>query len=125
MPDLTYSQLTATITALEKGITRAADQIRERTEKIDEIAESTARTADGIAALGVDTATVSETRELSRILRGVSEAAIAYANAGDTTTKAAAAAVAQARTTHAGIHEAYGRAPVDLSGVNREWLRQE
>ncbi|MFC8953711.1 hypothetical protein ACFT8P_13925 [Streptomyces sp. NPDC057101] len=125
MADLTYSQLTATITALEKGIARAADEIRERTEKIDEIAESTARTADGIAALGVDTATVSETRELSRILRGVSEAAIAYANAGDTTTKAAAAAVAQARTTHAGIHEAYGRAPVDLSGVNREWLRQE
>ncbi|MFD3337415.1 hypothetical protein ACFWV1_33010 [Streptomyces sp. NPDC058700] len=125
MPDITYTQLTTTLTALEKGITRAADQIRERTEKIDEIAESTARTADGIAALGVDTATVSETRELSRILRGVSEAAIAYANAGDTTTKAAAATVAQARTTHAAIHEAYSRAPVDLSGVNREWLRQE
>lgn len=125
MADITYTQLTAAVAAMEKGIALAAGQIRERTDKIDEIAESTARTADGIASLNVDTATVSETRELARILRGVSEAAIAYANAGDTTTKAAAAAGAQARTTHAGIHEAYGRAPVDLSGVNREWLRQE
>lgn len=125
MAGITYTQLTTAITAMEKGIARAAEQIRERTAAIDEIAEITARTADGIASLNVDTATVSETHELARILRGVSEAAIAYADGGDTTTKAAAAAGAQARTTHAGIHEAFGRAPVDLSGVDREWLRQE
>ncbi|MFE5828977.1 hypothetical protein ACFQ8W_01690 [Streptomyces sp. NPDC056508] len=125
MPDITYTQLTTALANLEKGIARAADQIRDRTDKIDEIAEETARTADAIASLGVDTATVSETTELAKTLRGVSEAVITYANAGDATARAAAAAGKQAHTAHAGIHEAYGRSTVDLSGVNREWLRQE
>ncbi|MFI0929699.1 hypothetical protein ACH4TP_38110 [Streptomyces sp. NPDC021012] len=125
MPDLTYTQLVAAVAVMEKGIARAADQIRERTEQIDVIAETTARTADGITALNVDSATVSETRELAQILRGVSEAVIAYAAAGDTTAKAAGAALDQARTTHSGIKEQFDRAPVDLSDVNREWLRQE
>lgn len=125
MPDLTYTQLLRDITAMEKDIVRAGEKIQARAQEITEIADSTARTADGITAMGVDSATVAETRELSRILHGISDAVVAYASAGETTAKAAAAAGEQARTTHSGIHEAFGRAPVDLSGVKSGWLRQE
>uniref|UniRef100_UPI003F49604D hypothetical protein n=1 Tax=Streptomyces sp. CA-141956 TaxID=3240051 RepID=UPI003F49604D len=125
MADLTYTQLVAAVAALQQGVARAAEQIHARTIRIEEIADDTARTADGITALGVDKATVSESSELARILRGIGIAAIAYASAGDTTARSAAAAGEQARTTHAGIKEQYDRAPVHLSSVNREWLRQE
>ncbi|MFF8513202.1 hypothetical protein ACF064_34605 [Streptomyces sp. NPDC015492] len=68
---------------------------------------------------------MSETRELSKILHGTSEWVIAYARSGEASAKAAGTVVEQARTTHAGIKEKFDRAPVDLTGVNRDWLRQE
>lgn len=126
MPDLTYKQLKQAVQGLQKDVLRASDAIRARAKQIDEEAQDTARVAEMIGSMSVDTATVSETRELSRIMRGVSEDAIAYASAGDTTAKAATAASDQAHTTHNGIQEMVTRAPVDgIHDVNRDWFRQE
>ncbi|MEU2873017.1 hypothetical protein ABZ769_28100 [Streptomyces olivoreticuli] len=126
MADLTYKQLQKAVTDLRKDVTRASEAIRERSRKIDEEAQDTARVAEMIGGMGVDNATTSETRDLARIMKGVSEAAIAYAAAGDTTARAAGAAYDQAHTTHGGIQEAVSRAPVDrVHDVNREWFRQE
>ena len=125
MADLTYKQLQKAVTDLGKEVTKASEAIHIRARRIDDEARDTARVSEMIGQMGVDAATVSETHHLSRVMQGVSEAAIAYASAGDTTAKAARAAHEQARTTHDGINEAVGRSPVDVHGLNREWLRQE
>lgn len=125
MADLTYKQLKQATAGLGKDVTRAAEAIRARAQWIDEEAQDTSRTAEMIGGMGVDPSTTSETREISKIMRGVSEAAIAYASASDTTAKAASAASTQAHTTHSGIQEAVSRSSVDVRGLNREWLRQE
>ncbi|WP_331756592.1 hypothetical protein [Streptomyces decoyicus] len=125
MPDITYKQLKAAVEDLAKEVNRASDAIRARAQQIDEEAKDTARIAEMIASMGVDTETVGETRDLSRLMNGVSEAAIAYASAGDNTAKSASAAAIQAHTTHGGIQEAVSRAPVDVRGLDREWLRQD
>jgi hypothetical protein len=126
MADLTYKQLQSAVTDLKKNVTRASQAIQARAQTIDDEAKDTARVADMIASMQVDTATVSETGDLSRILRGVSDAAITYAAAGDNTARAAQTAHQQAHTTHDGINEAVNRAPVDnIHRVHREWLRQE
>ncbi|MFB7359594.1 hypothetical protein [Streptomyces gardneri] len=125
MADLTYTQLIRAIGGLERNIARDADEIQVRAQFIDTIAQDTARVAEMIGGMKVDSATVSETRELSKILRGVSKATLQYASAADTTAKSARAAGEQARTTHAGIDEAVSRAPVDVSDVHREWFQQE
>ncbi|MFH8582585.1 hypothetical protein [Streptomyces zaomyceticus] len=125
MTDLTYTRLTHAIASLEKNIARDSDEIQVRAQFMDVIAQDTARVAEMIGAMKVDDATISETKELSKILRGLSEATLAYASSADTTTKSAHAASEQARTTHAGIDEAVSRAPVNVSEVDREWFRQE
>lgn len=125
MADLTYKQLQHAVTDLQKNVARAADAISSRAQRIDEEAKDTARVAELIGAMGVDTSTVAETSELARITRGVSEAAIAYASTADTTARAALAAHEQARASHDGLQEAYNRAPVDVSNLKREWLRQD
>lgn len=125
MADLTYKQLQKAVTDMRDNIARASEAIRVRAQQIDDEAQDTARTAEMIGGMRVDSETVAETSELARIMRGVSEAAIGYAAAGDTTAKMADAAHAQAKTTHAGIQEAFTRAPVDMSNLDREWLRQE
>ncbi|MFF2307355.1 hypothetical protein ACFVVP_33225 [Streptomyces sp. NPDC058128] len=125
MADLTYTQLVRTLTEFQTVAARSRDAIEARARKIDEIAMDTARVAESIAAMSVDTSTVSETRDLAKLLGGLSEDAISYAVAEDITVKNAGVAIDQARASHAGIKEQFGRAPVDLSGVNRDWLRQE
>lgn len=125
MAELTYKQLQRIVTDLAKEVTKGSDAIRSAAQRIDDEAQDTARVAEMIGSMGVDTETIAETHELSKIMRGVSEAAIAYASAGDTTAKAAQAAHDQARASHGGIQEAYSRAPVDISGMKRDWLRQE
>ncbi|PBC72265.1 MULTISPECIES: hypothetical protein [unclassified Streptomyces] len=124
MADITYKQLKAAVEGLAKEVTRASDAIRGKAQQIDEEAKDTARIAEMIAGMGVDTATVGETRDLSRLMNGVSEAAIAYASAGGNTAKSANAAAIQAHTTHGGIQEAFARAALDMSHLDREWLRQ-
>jgi methyl-accepting chemotaxis protein len=125
--DLTYKQLQQHVAALHRDVTRAAEAIRARAKEIDEEAQDTARVADSIGALKVDKDTVSETREVSKIMAGLSEAVIAYATAGDNTAKAAQAAHEQNHASHDGIHEAVGRSPVgpDIYSVERDWFRQE
>jgi uncharacterized protein YoaH (UPF0181 family) len=125
MADLTYKQLQKAVTDLAKDVAKGADAIRTVAQQIDEEAQDTARVAEAIGGMGVDRDTVAETSELSKIMRGVSEAALAYASAGDNTTKAAKAAYDQAHATHNGIQEAYSRSTVNISNLNREWLRQE
>lgn len=125
MADLTYKQLQQEVAALSQSITRSSDAIRVRAQTIDEEAQDTSRVAEQIGGMGVDPYTVAETRDLSRLMKGVSEAVIAYAAAGNTTAKTATAVYIQAHNTHGGIQEAFTRAPVDMSNLNREWLRQE
>ncbi|MFD7980207.1 hypothetical protein [Streptomyces sp. NPDC059071] len=125
MADLTYTQLVAAVTNLQTALARDAEGIALRAQKMDEIAQDTARVADTIAGLAVDQATVGETRELATILRGIGDSAQSYAAAGDTTARAAGAVVDQARTTHAGIQEQYRASPIHLRDVNRTWLQQE
>jgi hypothetical protein len=125
MAELTYLQLRKQVRALGKQVTRDNEAIQHHAQWIASEAEDTARVADTISALGVDPDTVSETRELGRTMMGVASAAFAYAAAGDVTARSATAADDQAHDSHDGINEAYSRATVDVSNLDREWLRQE
>jgi CRISPR/Cas system-associated endoribonuclease Cas2 len=126
MADLTYKQLQKAVADLQVNTARAAEAIRSRATRIDEEAQDTARVAEMVARMKVDNETVAETKHVARIMRGVSEAAIAYASAGDTTAKAAKATHEQAKTTHSGIQEAVSRSNVtNVYDLNREWLRQD
>jgi hypothetical protein len=125
MADMTYTQLVKAITTFEKLLLQDAERIRSNAEAMDQMAGDTAREADVLGALAVDPFTVAEAKEVAKVLRGVGTAVLAYSAAGNTTARVAAAAAEQARTTHAGIKEQVGRAPVDITGVNREFLRQE
>lgn len=125
MADITYRQLKAAVTALSKEVTRGAEAIHTRAEQIAEDARDTARVAEMIASMGVDEPTIAETIQLARITGGVSQASLAYASAGDTTARAMKAAHDQAHASHDGINEAVCRSTVDVSGLDREWLRQE
>lgn len=126
MPELTYAQLQKAVTTLSKTIARDAEAIREHAKTISDEAKDTARTAEQIAALHVDRATVAETHELAKIMEGVSEAVIAYAAAGDTTARQAQAAHEQNRSSHDAINQAVARSTADgIHDVSREWFRQE
>ncbi|MGY5127292.1 hypothetical protein [Streptomyces nigrescens] len=125
MADITYKQLKTAVESLAKETARGSEAVRQAVQLIDADAKDTARIAEMIASMGVDTATVGETRHLARLMGGFSEAAIAYASAGDNTVKSASAAATQARTTHGGIQEAVSRSTVDVRNLNREWLRQD
>lgn len=126
MPDLTYKQLQQAVTDLGKDVIRACDAIRTRANLIDEEARDTSHVAEMIAGMKVDASTVAETRELAKIMLGVSDAAIAYAYAGDTTAKAAKATHDQTRTAHGGISEAVSRSRVDgIHNVSPEWFRKD
>jgi hypothetical protein len=123
--DLTYKQLQKTVAALARDVAQHAAAVGHDAKTVDHEAHDTARIADTIAGIGIDADTIAETQQLARITAGVSQAAIAYAAAGDTTGKAAQAAGAQATASHGGIHQAYTRSTVDISHMKPEWLRQE
>ena len=127
MPELTYAQLAAQVTDLAKTITKDGEAIQNLAKNIADEAADTGRVADSIGAMRVDSATVGETQELSKIMAGVSEAAIAYASAGNTTAKTAQAAQEQNKASHYGIGEAASRSSVGnaIYDVNRDWFRQE
>jgi len=126
MPELTYKALVAQVTAREKVSARNAESVRKAADNITELADDTASDADALAAKSVDPDSKAECQELSRIIRGVSDGAIAYAGKTDDTARAAKAAGDQARATHQGIQEAFDRSTVtDLENVSRDWLEQE
>lgn len=125
MTDITNKKLQAAVNALGKAVARDAEAIRSAAFGINDDAKDTARVAEQIAGLGVDPASVAETRELAKVMEGVSEASAAYAAASDTTARMATAAVDQTRASHDGIQEAVNRSPVDVSGLNRSWITPE
>lgn len=122
--EITYKKLNKTVTDLAKQVVRGSEAIKASGTEISEAALDTARIAEGIASLGVDPDTIAETRALARMLTGLSEATGTYMGAADTTAKSAKAAHDQNRTSHQGIAEAFGRSPVDLSGVKPGWFSQ-
>ncbi len=127
MPDLTYAQLAKATAALTKDIGRSAEAIRGHAKAIADEAQDTARVAESIGAMKVDTATVAETRELARHMDALAGATTEYASAGDTTARAAQAAHDQNKTSHAGIGEAAARSTAgrEVYDIDRGWLTQE
>src|SRR5919107_4570279 len=106
MPDLTYGQLAKATATLAKDIARSSEAIHGHAKTIADEAKDTARIAESIGALRVDSATVAETRELARLMDGIAAAAVDYAAAGDTTARAAQAAHDQNTSSHSAIGEA-------------------
>jgi hypothetical protein len=126
MSDLTNDRLKRAVASLAKAEAKDAEAVRTLAKFIDDEAQDTARVAEGIASFRVDTDTVSETHELSKIMAGLSEATIAYASAGDTVSKQAQAVHNTARAAHDGIEEAFARSTAsNVYDLNRDWLAQE
>ncbi|CAK7288662.1 hypothetical protein [Streptomyces misionensis] len=127
MADLTYTQLTKEIADFTTTVIKSSGAIQARAQALDEDARDTNRIAEQIGAMRVDKATIAETRELAKIMAGLSEQAIAYASAGDTTARVAKAAGDQANASHGGFYEAAARSIIgaDVYDINREWFRQE
>ena len=126
MSDASYNQLVADVQALAQRVVRDADTLRAWGQHIDTQAKDAARIADQIGARRIDPETVGQTRDLSRMLAGLSEGSIAYAAAGDNTAAAARAALDQAKASHASISEAVRRSPVtNIGDVDPTWLTQE
>ena len=124
--DLTYKALVRAVQTKEKALARNAESVKRAADTIKEHADDTASDADALGARSVDRDSISECQELSKIIRGVSEAAIQYAAKGVDTAKTAKAAADQARSTHGGIQEAFDRSTVTgLEQVSRDWLEQQ
>lgn len=124
--ELTYKALVRAVQDKEKKLARNAESVKRAADHITEHADDTARDADTLGAKSVDRDSIAECQELARIIRGVSDKAIAYAAKGVDTAKAAKAAGDQARTTHGGFQEAYDRSTVTgLEQVSRDWFEQE
>lgn len=123
MAGLTYKELRREVRALAKDIQQATDRHQATARRQNAEARDTRHVADQITMLRVDQATVAETREVARIMKGLSDAALAYATACEETGRAAKAAEEQAVTDHGGIQEAVDRSPVPMA--NASWYRQE
>ncbi|MFF6931507.1 hypothetical protein [Streptomyces californicus] len=123
--DIRFRELQKAVTDLGKQVVRASEVIQQHGKFITDQAQDTARTAEGIAAMGVDPDTVAETQHLARLMDGLADSAHAYASAADTTAKSAQAAHAQNQASHGGIAEAVSRSAVGVKELNREWLRQQ
>ncbi|MFJ3793858.1 hypothetical protein [Kitasatospora sp. NPDC090091] len=120
---LTYRELVRQTRALGRDVRRGAEQQKKRAAAIADEAKDTGRIADQIAALHVDAATIAETRETSKIMQGLSEAALAQATAAEEAARSAQAAEQQAVATHGGIQEARDNARVPMAA--RQWYTQE
>ncbi|MFM9780455.1 hypothetical protein [Streptomyces scabiei] len=126
MADLTYKQLLRQSTTLARQIVRDAEGVRKVSGQIEQEADDTARLSQMIAAMKVDPATVSETLDLAKIMRGLSEAAIKYAAGSDDTAKAAQATYDETRNAHGGINQAVNSSNVTgIHDVHRDWFTQE
>ena len=125
--ELTYRQLAKAVSDLAETSARNAETIHANAAWISDEARDVAQTADQLGARRVDSVTVGETLELSKIMQGLSGAVLAYASAGDTTSRAAAAAHAANRDSHDGINEAVSRSTVgrDIHDVDRGWFARD
>lgn len=120
---LTFGQLLRETRTLARAVRNGTETHRKLATTMDEQARDTGRIAEQIAALKVDTETVAETREVARIMLGLSTSAIAYATAADDASRAASAAEQRTITDHGGIKEAADRSPAPMA--DRGWYRQE
>lgn len=120
---LTYRELIREARGLANAVRHASQTHKKLAGAMDEGAKDTGRIAEQIAALHVDTATVAETNQVGQIMRGMSTAAIAYANAADEATRAAVAAEQQTITDHGGIKQAADKSPVPMA--DRRWYTKE
>ncbi|MGW5529403.1 hypothetical protein [Streptomyces xanthochromogenes] len=126
MPEkTTNTALKKAVAELEKSVTRSADAIGARAQALADEAQDTQRVAEMIGGMGVDSSTVGETKDIAKTLDALAAGARSYASAGHTTAKSAQAAHDQTRASHDAVQDAYRRAPVDISNMNREWLTQE
>jgi hypothetical protein len=115
--DLTYRQLVKAVRELAREVRRDTEAHRKLALKQQEEAKDTGHIAEQIAALGVDAATVAETREVARIMQGLSASALSYASTADEASRAAKAAESEAVTTHGSIQEAVDRSPVPMANA--------
>lgn len=123
--DLTYKALQAKVGALEKRVSRSADEIQGAATVIDEEATETRRESEQMAAKSVDKDSVADSQEFSRVIKGLSDGILSYAAKGKDTARQAKAVSDQARTTHGGFQEKFDRSTVDgLENVDREWFAQ-
>ncbi|MFD3847970.1 hypothetical protein ACFWVB_19015 [Streptomyces microflavus] len=102
---ITYRELRAQVQQLTRLIGMDGETIRQIGQRADQNAQAVAGVADRLASLEVDTLTTGEAKDVSRIMRGLSTAAIQVASACDTSIGAARAADAQAHRTHEGVDE--------------------
>lgn len=126
MSELTRASLLIWAEDMAKQTARAAVEIGQIYAVMDEEASEVRRTADQIGAMNIDPDTVSETKELSKIMQGLSESALAYCATATDTSKTAEYATSLTRANHDRIDEAVNRSPArNIHDVPREWLTQE
>lgn len=117
MAKLTYKELVRETRRLASDIRQATDTHAKTARQQTAEARDTQHIADQITMLRVDPATVAETREVARIMKGISDTALTYATACDQAGRTAAAAEQQAVTDHGGIQEAVDRSPVPMANA--------
>ncbi|MGW6877138.1 hypothetical protein ACWGHA_32935 [Streptomyces xanthophaeus] len=105
MAETTYRELRAQVQKLAYSVAKDGETIRQIGLRADQNAQHVAYVADQLANLEVDNHTTGEAKDTSRIMRGLSQAAIAAASAADNVLGAARAADAQAQKSHEGIDE--------------------
>ncbi|MGW7398028.1 hypothetical protein ACWGH7_16205 [Streptomyces cyaneofuscatus] len=105
MTDITYRKLREQVQVLARRVASDGETIRQIGHRADQNALEVARVADGLANLQVDTRTTGEAKDTARIMRGLSQTALATASAADNVAAAARAADTQARRSHEGIDE--------------------
>ncbi|MER6640989.1 hypothetical protein ABT285_36345 [Streptomyces microflavus] len=115
MAETTYRKLRAQVQELALLVAADAETIRQIGQRADQNAQTVARVADQLAGLEVDNHTTGEAKDTARIMRGLSQSAIATASAADTVQGAARAADAQARRSHEGIDEQVGAMGVPMA----------
>ncbi|MFJ2779191.1 hypothetical protein [Kitasatospora sp. NPDC087315] len=120
---LTYRELVRQVRQLAREVRRDTAAYKALAAAQNKEANDTNRIAEQIIALKVDTATVAETHEVTRIMRGLVHAAIAYATATEETSRSAAATETQAQGDHGGIQQAADSSRVPMA--DRPWYTQE
>lgn len=124
--ELTYKALRAKVGALQKKVSRNADNVQQSAKVIEEEAAEALRESDQMAAKAVDRDSVADALELSKVIKGVSDGIISYAAKGQDTARQARAANDQARSTHGGFQEAFDRSNINgLERVSRDWFEQQ
>lgn len=127
MPDITYRQLQKAVADMTQTIARGNEAIQETARRMSNEAQDTARTAESIGAMNVDTATISETQQTAQNMYGLADATVAYASAADTTASRAQAVKDANRSSHDAINEAASRSPIGqaIYDLNSQFLSVE